>query len=80
MAGSLHHLLGSDDHGWSMIENMGDAYECVEEMLFLLLALTGEEDREDSLINFRKLKNLYGGTFSVKELQAYERTSQVMER
>ena len=57
MAGSLHHLIGSpeesreerDAHGWSLIENMGDANECVEELLFLLLALTCDEDRERAL-------------------------------
>jgi hypothetical protein len=32
MAGSYSHLK----HGWSMIENMGDAHECVEELLWLV--------------------------------------------
>lgn len=34
MAGSYHHLL--DDGGWSMIENMGDACECIEELFWLV--------------------------------------------
>lgn len=33
MAGSLDHVL----HGWDLIENMGDAEEAVEEMLWLIL-------------------------------------------
>lgn len=42
MAGSYGHLMGSDpepriEPSWSMIENMGDAYECVEQLLWLVL-------------------------------------------
>lgn len=32
MAGSYSHL----QHGWSLIENMGDAHECTEELLWLV--------------------------------------------
>ena len=39
MAGSYDHALG----GWSMIENMGDAYEAVEELLWLVQYEIGEE-------------------------------------
>jgi hypothetical protein len=39
MAGSYPHLLG----GWSMIENMGDAYETVEELFWLVQSQIGEE-------------------------------------
>lgn len=38
MAGSYQHLLG----GWSMIENMGDAHEAVEELLWLVQSEIGE--------------------------------------
>lgn len=39
MAGSLGHLISDDDNkgGWNLIENMGDAYECTEELLWLIL-------------------------------------------
>lgn len=39
MAGSLGHILG----GWSLVENMGDAYETCEELLWLVLNEIGEE-------------------------------------
>ena len=45
MAGSLFHA----QMGWSMIENMGDAHETVEELLYLVLALTDKADREEAL-------------------------------
>lgn len=32
MAGSYDHIL----HGWSLIENMGDAAEAVEELMWLV--------------------------------------------
>lgn len=32
MAGSYNHV----EDGWSLIENMGDAHECVEELLWLV--------------------------------------------
>ncbi len=40
MAGSYNHVL----RGWSMIENMGDAYECVHEMLWLIQRSIGTEE------------------------------------
>ena len=46
MAGSLEHVLD----GWSLIENMGDAYEAVEEMLWLVLSEIGE-DKAKNLLN-----------------------------
>jgi hypothetical protein len=38
MAGSYQHLLPDDEDsaGWSMVENMGDAHECVEELFWLI--------------------------------------------
>ena len=39
MAGSYGHLK----HGWSMIENMGDAHECVEELWWLVEKVIGEK-------------------------------------
>jgi hypothetical protein len=32
MAGSYSHVK----HGWSLIENMGDAYEAVEQLMWLI--------------------------------------------
>lgn len=42
MAGSYNHLLS--DGGWSMIENMGDAHECVEELWWLVERVIGEQE------------------------------------
>ncbi len=39
MAGSLQHLT----HGWSSIENMGDACEATEELLWLVHRAIGAE-------------------------------------
>lgn len=45
MAGSLQHVL----NGWSMIENMGDAHECVEELLWLVVKYIGEDRAKQHL-------------------------------
>ena len=37
MAGSYEHIL----HGWTLIENMGDAYEAVEELMWLVQSQIG---------------------------------------
>jgi hypothetical protein len=39
MAGSYQHILG----GWSLIDNMHDANEAVEELLWLVQSQIGEE-------------------------------------
>ena len=38
MAGSYQHVL----HGWSLIDNMGDAYEATEELMWLIQSQIGE--------------------------------------
>lgn len=40
MAGSYQHL----QHGWSLIENMGDAYESTEELLWLVQRAIGTKE------------------------------------
>lgn len=47
MAGSYSHIL----RGWSMIENMVDAYECVEELLWLVERAIGREEATRLLEN-----------------------------
>lgn len=39
MAGSYDHVMD----GWSLIENMGDAHEAVEELLWLVQSQIGTE-------------------------------------
>lgn len=41
MAGSYEHIRGG---GWLHIENMGDAYEAVEELLWLVEAKIGSAE------------------------------------
>ena len=47
MAGSYSHL----DVGWSMIENMGDAHECVEELFWLVEKYIGKDAAKMHLDN-----------------------------
>ena len=39
MAGSYNHIK----NGWSLIENMGDAHEAVEELMWLIESEIGEK-------------------------------------
>lgn len=58
MAGSYEHLIDRDDDapdeggGWSLIENMGDAYECVEELFWLVESVIGRERAINELRRF----------------------------
>ena len=45
MAGSYNHVKD----GWSLIENMGDAYEVVEELLYLVESKIGEKEARHML-------------------------------
>jgi len=46
MAGSFRHIL----NGWSMIENMGDAHEAVQELMYVILSEVGEK-RANKILN-----------------------------
>lgn len=48
MAGSFSHI-GSQDGAWSLIENMGDAAEAVEQLLWLVLRTVGPRQAETLL-------------------------------
>jgi hypothetical protein len=47
MAGSYFHVA----HGWSLIENMGDAQEAVEQLMYLLHKAMSREQIEELLNN-----------------------------
>lgn len=53
MAGSYSHIKNG---GWSFIENMGDAYECVEELFFLVRFFADDEEIKEALEQFHKFK------------------------
>lgn len=55
MAGSFSHVM----MGWSLIENMGDANEVVEELMWLVLSEIGE-DRAKALLHERFYPMLEG--------------------
>lgn len=59
MAGSYGHLIEQADDdpdegggGWSLIENMRDAYECVEELFWLVESIIGRERAINELSRF----------------------------
>lgn len=45
MAGSYNHVT----HGWSLIENMGDAAEAVEELMWLVESRVGRKEARRAL-------------------------------
>lgn len=53
MAGSYNHVK----RGWSMIENMGDAEEAVEEMFFIINAYLDESEIKDAVRQLARYKN-----------------------
>lgn len=55
MAGSYDHIL----HGWSLIENMGDAAEAVEELMWLVQSQIGTKNAKKLLIS--KFYPMYRG-------------------
>lgn len=72
MAGSFSHVIG----GWDLIENLGDAYEATEEMLWLILHNISIERAEVQLRDeFRPMKSGYK-----KHDKAFTETMQIMEK
>ena len=98
MAGSIAHLIGSTDEtpeertecGWSLIENMRDARECVEELLYVVLSLADDGEIDEAMDDFyafergdTKLRGeiqFQGETHPTDRLVAYRRTKEIMER
>lgn len=54
MAGSMHHVIDSGRYVGSDLgaENLGDAVETIEELVFVVLATTTEEQRNSVLGRF----------------------------
>ena len=56
MAGSFDHVGGTDGR-WSLVENMGDAYETVEQLLWLVFRTIGVSASETLLTDeFYRMK------------------------
>lgn len=57
MAGSYGHVDPTTGGKWSSIENMGDAHECVEQLLYLVRALGGDKEIAEALDAFYRFEN-----------------------
>lgn len=55
MAGSYRHVMGRGGR-WSLVENMGDAYETVEEMAWLIERAIGSKEATRLLAEFYRMK------------------------
>lgn len=65
-----------NEGAWSLIENMGDAAECVEEMLFIILMSMPSRQAEAILAKYwRPMKR---GNLPARD--AYNRVKEVMRR
>ena len=81
MAGSYGHVDPQNDGAWSLIENMRDAHECAEELLFIARCYGRTNKINDALEKFYAFKrgdaqpnhkDWYG--------KAYLATQKVMEK
>lgn len=72
MAGSYSHIRG----GWSLIENMGDAYEAVEQLLWLVESQIGHK-RAIKLLNSKWYPMVRGER---EPDAAYKNTQKMMDR
>ncbi len=72
MAGSYNHIK----NGWSMIENMGDAHEAVEELMWLIESQIGEPLARELLdeIYYPMARGAYPSD------EAYRRVQELMEK
>ena len=75
MAGSYNHV----DSGWSTIEHIGDAYEAVEEMYYLIACYLEKSHIEAALKQFARLKR--GEIVYIEYMRrAYDKTQEVMNK
>ena len=82
MAGSYGHVNPTTGGKWSLIEDMGDAYECVEELLYLVrLFADSDYNIEKALELFHRFKR---GEQKPNDYEksgiAYLETQRVMEQ
>ena len=86
MAGGYGHVDPEDSGSWALIENMGDAYECVEELLYLVRCLANSEEIKELLkafYSFKRGESDPGKTSDPSHVgdvgKAYLETQRVME-
>jgi len=72
MAGSYHHVR----HGWSLIENMGDAHEVVEELMWLVQSQIGTKKAKRLLL--RKYYPMSRG--EIPSDKAFRKVSRLMRK
>lgn len=57
MAGSYEHVNPDKSGSWSLIDNLGDAYECIEELLYLVRCFADKKDIKEALKYFYKFES-----------------------
>lgn len=58
MAGSIHHVIDDNRYiGTRFVENMGDAIETIDELVFVLLLTTTEMQRNDAITKYYRCFN-----------------------
>ena len=58
MAGSMHHVIDDGRYtGPDLIENLGDAIETIEELVFVLLSTTTDHERAKALSRYLDCAN-----------------------
>lgn len=63
MAGSLRHVTNSqcDFVGMDLIENLGDAYECIEECVAIIRELSGGDRSKVAAAHWRYIESFNPG-------------------
>ena len=79
MAGSYDHVMRGQG-GWSLIENMGDAYECVEELLFIIHANLTPRQISKAIQEFNALKRGELAAVRPKSGRVYKEIAERMAR
>ena len=77
MAGSYEHL----DNGIEMIENLGDAYECIEELYYIIHVLGNDADIKKALHRLNCLErkeNLNDSPYSKVCIDSFNKTKKMM--
>lgn len=78
MAGSYDHVNPDENGAWSLIENMGDAHECVEQLLFLVRYFATEGEIQGALEVFSQFR-LGRQITDSNDSKAYVDSQRVME-
>lgn len=79
MAGSYNHIHGPDS-GLDLLENLGDAFECIEELYFLVRALGDDAEIKHQLEYFYALSRGENPPCGKKTLEAFRESQELFEK